>query len=357
MQNFKKIILIIGTFAILYCTSLPVYAATHQYDKLGRLVETTYDSGKTVTYTYDSLGNMTTVVSSSVEGILTGIEFDSVPETIKIGGTLDLTITANYSDGTSKVLDSGVAFSSSDELIATVDGTGKVTAIEEGEVTITADFGSFSATVKLTIIPASVALAPVITTSFGALSSGTVGVDYNAVITADNEPDSFEVTEGSLPDGLSLGNNGVISGVPATAGVYKFSVTASNASGTSDAVEFLIDIANVPIVPSIPVFTDGNGNVIDSLSSETINVAMTYTNTSDEAVSLLMLVAVYSPKGTMAHIGSVVKVVEPSQTETFEVRLYMPQNTDGSYALTGYTASVFLWNNNTLVPVLDEYNF
>ncbi len=57
----------------------------------------------------------------------------SASEGLKIGNNLTLTTTVNRDDGT-------VAWTSSDSAIATVDQNGKVTAISEGEVTITATF-------------------------------------------------------------------------------------------------------------------------------------------------------------------------------------------------------------------------
>lgn len=70
-------------------------------------------------------------------------------------------------------------------------------------------------------------VAPVIlTTSLGAL---TVGVAARVAIAATGEPSSFFVSAGTLPAGLSLSSDGVVSGTPTTAGIYNFTVTATNA--------------------------------------------------------------------------------------------------------------------------------
>ena len=60
MQVIKNITTIL-IIAMLLFTTLTIHAATHKYDELGRLVETTYESGRTVRYTYDTLGNITSV--------------------------------------------------------------------------------------------------------------------------------------------------------------------------------------------------------------------------------------------------------------------------------------------------------
>ena len=152
MHHIKKSISFLLLTALLITSTLPAYAATkYKYDPLGRLIEVAYSSGQTVTYTYNSMGNMTAVVSTATQAMLTKIEVDPVPEQLKIGETVELTLNAHYSDGTSKPIESGAAFTSSNELIATVDDAGKVTAKSEGAATITATYNSFTTTVKITV--------------------------------------------------------------------------------------------------------------------------------------------------------------------------------------------------------------
>jgi len=62
-------------------------------------------------------------------------------------------------------------------------------------------------------------------------------------LSATNSPTSWAVTSGSLPAGLTLNTSGgVISGTPTTAGTFTFSITATNAGGTSAAVSYTITI-------------------------------------------------------------------------------------------------------------------
>jgi len=154
MFNIKKTISFLLVAALMLSSTLPAYAATYKYDRLGRLTEVTYSSGQTVSYTYDSMGNMTTVVNTHIH----------------------------------------------------------------------------------------TKLAPVITTDAGALAPGVVGTDYSVTIMADNLPTAFEVLSGNLPEGLSINNDGVISGAPTTARTSNFSITALNEVGTSAPVAFSIEI-------------------------------------------------------------------------------------------------------------------
>lgn len=70
-----------------------------------------------------------------------------------------------------------------------------------------------------------------------ALNGGTTGIYYSQTIRATGtQPLSFQVTQGSLPDGLTLNSsNGEISGTPSRSGTFRFQVTVSNEAGTVNA--------------------------------------------------------------------------------------------------------------------------
>jgi uncharacterized repeat protein (TIGR02543 family) len=70
---------------------------------------------------------------------------------------------------------------------------------------------------------------PKITTE--SLNEGTVNAAYNQTLAADNNPTSWSVTNGALPNGLTL-ENGTISGTPTAAGTSTFTVTATNDNGS-----------------------------------------------------------------------------------------------------------------------------
>ena len=72
-------------------------------------------------------------------------------------------------------------------------------------------------------------VTPVITTSAGALSNGTVGMPYSVTLTAPDSPAHWSVSSGTLPPGLTINNAGDISGTPTTAGTFNFDIIANNA--------------------------------------------------------------------------------------------------------------------------------
>lgn len=88
--------------------------------------------------------------------------------------------------------------------------------------------------------------APKITTTD--LPNGTVDTAYSQTLTADGTaPITWRITDGSLPDGLSLNEStGEISGTPTAETTSTFTVTATNDAG-SDSKEFTLTIGVAPV--------------------------------------------------------------------------------------------------------------
>ncbi len=76
------------------------------------------------------------------------------------------------------------------------------------------------------------------------LLSGRLKGTYSAEIEVHggNAPYMFSLEEGSLPDGLTLSESGVIEGIPTALGKYSFSVKVTDADGKSTVQAFDIDI-------------------------------------------------------------------------------------------------------------------
>ncbi len=124
--------------------------------------------------------------------------------------------------------------------------TGTPTTAGSFTFTITATNATGTATESFTITVAPGGYAPELDID-GDLDQGTVGSAYTDAVDADGDPEpTYDVTEGALPDGLSLdATTGVITGTPTTAGTFSFEVTATNEIG-SDAETFSITIAAAP---------------------------------------------------------------------------------------------------------------
>jgi hypothetical protein len=105
-------------------------------------------------------------VSISMQILLLSIEVIPVDLTISLGLQQQLTAMGTYGDGTTQDLTGSVAWSSSNTLVATISGTGLVTALAVGTATITATDPEtgLSGTTPLTVIAAvlqSISVTPV----------------------------------------------------------------------------------------------------------------------------------------------------------------------------------------------------
>jgi hypothetical protein len=102
-------------------------------------------------------------------------------------------------------------------------------------------FGSFTASVKAAdswdpsravVLSTTITVAPLpLAISTTTLASGTVRQAYTATLAATGGTGSttWSLAGGTLPSGLALGANGVVSGTPTTAGTFAFTVQASDA--------------------------------------------------------------------------------------------------------------------------------
>jgi hypothetical protein len=93
------------------------------------------------------------------------------------------------------------------------------------------------------------------------LVGGTTGSAYSQALTATGATGavSWSITSGALTSGLSLGaSTGLLSGTPAAAGTFAFTVVATDSVGQSGAQNYELQIAGVPTIAPV---TLPNGNV------------------------------------------------------------------------------------------------
>lgn len=122
--------------------------------------------------------------------------------------------------------------------------TGTPTTANRFIFTITAidasqnNMGSISYNVRVAG-PIMLALSPM------TLPNPTVGVTYNQTITASGgtSPYTFSVTSGTLPNGLSLAPNGLLTGIPTMMGSFTFAITASDASQNMGSLSYTVTVA------------------------------------------------------------------------------------------------------------------
>jgi hypothetical protein len=103
------------------------------------------------------------------------------------------------------------------------------------------------------LLPLSIS-APVLNAAVG----GTV--NFKLWASGGTPPYTFAVTAGALPDGLSLGADGLIAGVPFTLGTFRFTISVQDAAASTPAVANMSIFVNGPLAvttDSLPVLTQG----------------------------------------------------------------------------------------------------
>lgn len=180
--------------------------------------------------------NSRIMTSNSGTGVQVGVGSDGNGGIVFKGksGTVygDVTLDENLTIGKDETLTIGKDASLTVPSDKTLTNNGTVTTTDGGTLTGT-----------ITNPP------PKITTA--SLPNGEVDKKYSQSLAADNKPTSWSIT-GSLPAGLTLDESTrVISGTPTTAGESKFTVTATNASG-SDSKEFTITVNYQPTAITTP---------------------------------------------------------------------------------------------------------
>lgn len=116
------------------------------------------------------------------------------------------------------------------------------------EVTVTDIPGcSNSRTYTLHVNCSAIEIAPL------SLPNGSIGTAYNQTITAQGGVGSvtFSVTQGSLPAGLSLATNGMLTGTPTSSGSYVFTVTATDSFGCQTARTYTV-VVNCSAISVFP---------------------------------------------------------------------------------------------------------
>jgi uncharacterized repeat protein (TIGR03803 family) len=105
---------------------------------------------------------------------------------------------------------------------------------------------------------------PALSITTTTLAGGTVGTSYTQTIGATGGTGTvgFSVSAGTLPSGLTLTSVGILSGTPIVAGSFTFTVTATDALGSSatQSLTLVVDFPGTSPVYVDPSFTGADGS-------------------------------------------------------------------------------------------------
>ena len=223
----------------------------------------------------------------------------STAQTFAVTGsnlTADVTVTAPAGfevskDGTnyasSQILTQSAGVVASTTISVRIAASTVAGSLASANVTLTST-GATPANVAVSGTVAQAGVAPTVT---AATIPGTFRVALSANVVASENPTSYAITSGTLPDGLSLDpTTGAITGTPTAAGTgVVVAVTASNATGTSAPANLTFDIAKGGQTISGLSTADSKYTTAPSYpltATASSGLAVTYTS-SDEAVATI----------------------------------------------------------------------
>jgi hypothetical protein len=266
-NNTKALSIKILTPPVITTTTLPNGTKGTTYN------QTLAATGEAITWSKES-GNLPNGLNLSASGVISGTPttsgtFNFTVKVTNIAGSatkaLSITIVAPPIITTTTLPDGIIGKEYNKTLAA--DGDTPITwTIESGNIPTGLAFsangvitgtpttaGTFNFTVKATnnagfatkALSIMIVTPPAITTNN--LPNGTIGTAYNQTLTADGDtPIIWSIESGTLPTGLALSTNGMIIGTPKTAGMFNFTVKATNNAGI-DTKALPVSIDNVGI--------------------------------------------------------------------------------------------------------------
>jgi hypothetical protein len=209
---------------------------------------------------------------------------------------------------------------------------GETAAAGTQNVTLTGSdaSGTGTLTYALTVAPAQ---AVPLTVSPTALAAGTVGTPYpqTAIAAAGGvAPYTYAVSSGALPTGLTLSTAGVLSGTPAEAGSFPFTITATDSSaGTvprTGSQSYTVVIDRPAVTDFIIGLAIGTGSAVTVLPGGTVAESFTVSPANGAGVltNAIALSASGLPAGATA-VFSPVSVPAGSGITTVTLTIQVPR--------------------------------
>ncbi|MGL3605579.1 putative Ig domain-containing protein [Rhizobium sp. G187] len=184
---------------------------------------------------------------------------------------------------------------------------------------------SDTATVTVTVTPPTLSLAP------ENLPNGTTTVGYNQNLSAlyGTAPYSYSVSAGAIPAGLTLSNDGTLSGIPSAPGIFQFSITATDAYGAMGSRAYSLEVRI-----AAPIAANVEANVSANSTNNPITLALSGGTASSVSV------ASDPAHGTTSVIGTSITYTPDAGYSGQDSFTYEARNTTGPSAPATVTVTV-----------------
>ena len=205
-------------------------------------------------------GSITGEYTVTVKPVLaSAVTLDATEKEVYPGDEFTLTATVSPDD----VTDPTVTWTSSDEAVATVDATGKVTAVAPGEATVTAACGEAKATCAVTVKPVLAESVTLDRTEISATEGTTV--QLTATVTPDNVTDKTVTWTSSDESVATVDATGLVSVLKPGEATITASCGEAKATCLVKAVSGIAGILTDDAA-SIEVYTLGGVRIGDTLN-------------------------------------------------------------------------------------------
>jgi len=269
-------------------------------------------NGTVVSHGHNLIGT-----TSGTTGIMNGTKGDIVSPTPRLGPLADNGGTTPLPDGThvttQAITSSSPAFHAGDPNVCIAPfPTGANSQDERGATfprsTTACSIGAFepqSATTTITLSPT-------------ALPNGTVGVAYNQTISASGGSGTgftFAITAGTLPSGLTLSSSGLLSGTPTAAGLFTFTVTATDSARNMGSQQYTLTITATapPTLKSIAITGPGGTPPPTTIKvGQMVQITATGTYSDGSTANITSQVVWSSTTPTIAKVDTTGKVTGES---------------------------------------------
>ena len=235
---------------------------------------------------------------------LSGITINPPNPSVNSGGSVQLTATGTFSDGSTQNLTSSLTYLSSKPLVASVNASGLLQGLLPGSATITASLGSVSATVNVTI---TAALLQGINLGTGAV---TVAAGVSVQLTAtgsysDGSSQDLSATvtwTSSAPSIATVDAAGKVTGLGV--GSATFTATLGAITGTVNVTVSPATIVSISLNPLSVTLAAGQSQVFTAIATLTDGSTLDVTTSVHWSVTNPLLATISNTLGTEGLLSS-----------------------------------------------------